>query len=186
MARPGKVFIRKALRGIEIPIDWKPPECALEWLNERLQVANGFDRQLAAHSWCVWQVWRHERIDKARVMLLCCVGDRQAIDIMNYAEALDRFMCGVYGAGARIPLMADLSDCDEYRTGYRWERWAALAEVQRGMSLRPEQLARIRAILSQSRMEAVMRRVVAQRMPEHDDTLQGALRRCEDARINDL
>ncbi len=188
MARPSKVYRRRTLPGIELPISWKPPSCAVDWLKDKLRVANGFDKQLAAHSWAVWQVWRHERIDSKRVMLLCCVGERQARYLMDYAEALDRYMQGLYGAGARVPLMVDASDCPVWPNAFTWDKWAADTSrypVMR-VNIRNTSLQRLVNMLSERRVQRTMRGVMGKRTAEDDAGLYEAVRACEESLMCDV
>lgn len=81
----------------------------------------------------VLNVWRHEEIDKRRVSLLCCVGDRQALYLMDYAMAFDRFMCELYGQNdGEHSHSRDVSAWTERRSAWRWDRWADAAREQIG------------------------------------------------------
>ncbi len=148
MARPGKVYKRRTMPGIDLPISWKPPACAIDWLAERLTVDRGHAEQRAAHQWAVWQVWRHESIGVERVMLLCSVERRQALYLMDYAAALDRYMLGLFDAGAALPLMALPDGCREHKRGYLWDKWAELADVERGMPISADSVKRLTKMIT--------------------------------------
>ncbi len=99
MARPARRFIRRCLAGIDLT-GYVPPRVACEWLRGELSmVDDGLDGQMMCKPWSVWLVWCDGCMDSKRVQLLCCVGERQALRIMDWAMRLDGYMMRLYSAG---------------------------------------------------------------------------------------
>lgn len=90
-----------------------PPYVACEWLRDALVTdSGGLSEQMDCKPWAVWLVWSYDRIDSKRVQLLCCVGERQALRIMDWACRLDGYMSRLYGECTHGPV--DVSDMREW------------------------------------------------------------------------
>ncbi len=115
MARPAKTYSRRWLAGYELPLSYKIPDELVSRLQSWLMTETG---QYIAMPHDVLNVWRHDEIGKERVMLLCGVGDRQALYLMDYAKRFDRACIEFYAIGSALPLI-ELDNAAEVHTGCR-------------------------------------------------------------------
>lgn len=111
MGRPTKVYKRRWLAGYDLPLSYRiPTECG-EWLASLLMQGNG-QYEVMPHD--VLNVWRHDSIDTRRVMLVCCLGERQAQRAMQYAERLDSYLIAWHREREGLALV-DVSHMTETR-----------------------------------------------------------------------
>lgn len=146
MGRPCRKYRRRALIGVDVS-GYHPPDVVREWLRDTLMDDNkGLSDQLTCKPWAVWLVWSHDEIDSKRVSLLCCVGERQALNIMDSAARLDGYLCRLYnGEGDAV----DVSHMVEYPSVYNWAGyWKHVNGEAMPMTISDEGLRKLRELIA--------------------------------------
>lgn len=149
MGRPCRKYRRRALKGIDVS-GYHPPDVVREWLrNLLLEDSKGLADQLTCKPWAVWLVWAHDEIDSKRVSLLCCVGERQALYIMDYATRLDGYLCRLYQDDSGTGDVTDISHLSEYQSVHNWAGyWRHVNGESKPMTISDEGLRKLRELIA--------------------------------------
>lgn len=126
---------------------YHPPAVVREWLRDTLlDESKGLADQLTCKPWAVWLVWSHDEIDSKRVSLLCCVGHRQALNIMDSAARLDGYLCRLYNGEGDV---VDISHLSEYPSVHNWAGyWKHVQGETVPMTISDEGLRKLRELIA--------------------------------------